>query len=159
MVTATFILSQRLFTSKWHRLLVLFFSILLLMSTMDVNKFLIYLNINQILNQRQGWKPFLFTAFVPSIEAPTVKKPFLADHPYTLTSVGAMHRLPLITSVVAQEGLYPAAGKYRVQLVNKNWCKLLLLPRTQWWSKIAALALNLFFHGLYKYFFYVFWAI
>ncbi|XP_026327295.1 venom carboxylesterase-6-like [Hyposmocoma kahamanoa] len=62
-----------------------------------------------VTKKQTGWRPFLFTAFVPSIEAPSVKKPFLNNYPHVLTTAGAMHRLPLIASITAQEGLYPAA--------------------------------------------------
>ncbi|KAL0838587.1 hypothetical protein ABMA28_016679 [Loxostege sticticalis] len=54
------------------------------------------------------WKVHLFTPFTPTVEAPGVKKPFLTQYPYLAAQAGAMHRVPLITSVTSEEGLYPA---------------------------------------------------
>nr|QLI62123.1 carboxylesterase 11 [Streltzoviella insularis] len=56
------------------------------------------------------WKIHLFTPFVPTVEAPGVRDPFLSQYPYHLAQAGAMHKVPLITSVCSEEGLYPAAA-------------------------------------------------
>ncbi|XP_052753164.1 venom carboxylesterase-6-like [Galleria mellonella] len=55
------------------------------------------------------WKVHMFTPFTPTTEAATVRGPFLTQYPYQVAQAGAMHRLPLITSVTSEEGLYPAA--------------------------------------------------
>ncbi|KAL0882901.1 hypothetical protein ABMA27_016410 [Loxostege sticticalis] len=54
------------------------------------------------------WKVHLFTPFTPTVETSGVKKPFLTQYPYLAAQAGAMHRVPLITSVTSEEGLYPA---------------------------------------------------
>ncbi|CAG4959080.1 unnamed protein product [Parnassius apollo] len=56
------------------------------------------------------WKVHLFTPFTPTREAPNVKNPFLTQYPYHVVQAGGMHKLPLITSVTSEEGLYPAAA-------------------------------------------------
>ncbi|XP_059052234.1 carboxylic ester hydrolase-like [Achroia grisella] len=56
------------------------------------------------------WKVHYFTPFTPTAEASTVRNPFLTQYPYQAAQVGAMQRLPLITSVTSEEGLYPAAA-------------------------------------------------
>ncbi|XP_052741315.1 LOW QUALITY PROTEIN: carboxylic ester hydrolase [Bicyclus anynana] len=56
------------------------------------------------------WTQHFFTPFTPTVEAPGTKNPFLTQYPYIATQAGAMHRLPLITSVTSEEGLYPAAA-------------------------------------------------
>lgn len=53
----------------------------------------------------------MFTPFTPTIEAPQVREPFLTKYPFHAAQAGAMHKVPLITSVTSEEGLYPAAGK------------------------------------------------
>lgn len=53
----------------------------------------------------------MFTPFVPTVEAANIKDPFLKQYPYHAAIAGAMQKLPLITSVTTEEGLYPAAGR------------------------------------------------
>ncbi|XP_034832499.1 venom carboxylesterase-6-like [Maniola hyperantus] len=60
--------------------------------------------------QMFDWTVNWFTIFVPTVEAPNVKNPFLTQYPYFASQAGAMQRVPLITSVVSEEGLYPAAA-------------------------------------------------
>ncbi|KAM3957563.1 carboxyl/cholinesterase 7 [Aphomia sociella] len=55
------------------------------------------------------WKVHMFTMFTPTVEGPTVRDPFLSQYPYHTAQAGAMHRVPLITSITSEEGLYPAA--------------------------------------------------
>lgn len=55
------------------------------------------------------WKVHMFTPFTPTMEAPGVREPFLSQYPYHAAMAGAMAKLPLITSVTSEEGLYPAA--------------------------------------------------
>ncbi|CAH0715313.1 unnamed protein product, partial [Brenthis ino] len=55
------------------------------------------------------WKSKMFTVFTPTAEAPGSRDPFLSQYPYLASKSGAMQRLPLITSVTSEEGLYPAA--------------------------------------------------
>ncbi|KAJ2949302.1 hypothetical protein O0L34_g6254 [Tuta absoluta] len=56
------------------------------------------------------WKVHMFTPFIPTAEAPNVREPFLTQYPFHAAQSGAMHNLPLITSVTSEEGLYPAAA-------------------------------------------------
>ncbi|XP_060803244.1 carboxylic ester hydrolase [Amyelois transitella] len=56
------------------------------------------------------WKVHMFTPFTPTAEPTTVRDPFLAQYPYHAAQAGSMHRVPLITSVTSEEGLYPAAA-------------------------------------------------
>ncbi|XP_014360335.2 venom carboxylesterase-6 [Papilio machaon] len=56
------------------------------------------------------WKVNLFTPFTPTHEAPNTKYPFLTQYPYHVAKAGGMQKLPLITSVTSEEGLYPAAA-------------------------------------------------
>ncbi|XP_045772634.1 venom carboxylesterase-6-like isoform X1 [Maniola jurtina] len=56
------------------------------------------------------WKLHWFTPFTPTVEAPGTRDPFLSQYPYIASQAGAMHPLPLITSVTSEEGLYPAAS-------------------------------------------------
>lgn len=60
----------------------------------------------------------MFTPFTPTMEAPGVREPFLSQYPYHAAMAGAMAKLPLITSVTSEEGLYPAAGTYKEILHN-----------------------------------------
>ncbi|KAL0882899.1 hypothetical protein ABMA27_016408 [Loxostege sticticalis] len=55
------------------------------------------------------WKVHMFTTFTPTAEPAGVREPFLTQYPYHATQAGAMQRLPLITSITAEEGLYPGA--------------------------------------------------
>ena len=57
-----------------------------------------------------GWKVHLFTLFTPTIEATGVQNAFLTKYPYHAAIAGEMMKVPLITTVTAQEGLYPAAA-------------------------------------------------
>ncbi|XP_059052235.1 venom carboxylesterase-6-like [Achroia grisella] len=57
-----------------------------------------------------GWKIQLFTEFGPTIEPRDSKNPFLKQHPFEATRSGDISRVPLITSVTSEEGLYPAAA-------------------------------------------------
>ncbi|XP_072949548.1 carboxylic ester hydrolase-like [Epargyreus clarus] len=54
------------------------------------------------------WKVHLFTPFVPTVE-PELKNAFLTQHPFHAMLAGKMAKLPLITSITSEEGLYPAA--------------------------------------------------
>ncbi|KAG7308415.1 hypothetical protein JYU34_005612, partial [Plutella xylostella] len=56
------------------------------------------------------WKVHMFTPFTPTVEAPGVREPFLSQYPHHAAAAGLMHRVPLITSVTSEEGLYPAAA-------------------------------------------------
>ncbi|KAI5635799.1 carboxylesterase family domain-containing protein [Phthorimaea operculella] len=56
------------------------------------------------------WKVHMFTPFTPTAEAPNVREPFLTQYPFHAAQSGAMHAVPLITSVTSEEGLYPAAA-------------------------------------------------
>lgn len=56
------------------------------------------------------WRIHMFTPFTAVAEAPGVKKPFLQQYPYHATKSGSMNKLPLITSITSEEGLYPAAA-------------------------------------------------
>ncbi|XP_026738628.1 venom carboxylesterase-6-like [Trichoplusia ni] len=56
------------------------------------------------------WKVHMFTPFIPTVEAPGVREPFLQQYPYHATRAAAMMNLPLIASVASEEGLYPAAA-------------------------------------------------
>ncbi|XP_028159631.1 venom carboxylesterase-6-like isoform X2 [Ostrinia furnacalis] len=56
------------------------------------------------------WKVHMFTPFTPTVEAPGVREPFLSQYPYHAAQAGAMHRVPLITSITTEEGLYSAAA-------------------------------------------------
>ncbi|XP_045772638.1 venom carboxylesterase-6-like [Maniola jurtina] len=60
--------------------------------------------------QMFDWTVNWFTIFTPTVEASNVKNPFLTQYPYFASQAGAMQRLPLITSVTSEEGLYPAAA-------------------------------------------------
>ncbi|XP_072949547.1 carboxylic ester hydrolase-like [Epargyreus clarus] len=56
------------------------------------------------------WKVHLFTPFTPTAEPAGLKDPaFLTQYPYIAVQSGMMAKLPLITSVTSEEGLYPAA--------------------------------------------------
>lgn len=57
----------------------------------------------------------MFTPFIPTVEAPGVREPFLQQYPYHATRAAAMMNLPLIASVASEEGLYPAAGKLNLK--------------------------------------------
>ncbi|XP_053609853.2 carboxylic ester hydrolase [Plodia interpunctella] len=56
------------------------------------------------------WKVHMFTPFTPTAEPTTARDPFLTQYPYHAAQTGSMHRVPLITSVTSEEGLYPAAA-------------------------------------------------
>lgn len=56
------------------------------------------------------WKVRMFTIFTPTTEAPGTREPFISLYPYLAAQAGQMHKLPLITSVCSEEGLYPAAS-------------------------------------------------
>lgn len=55
----------------------------------------------------------LFTPFTPTAESPDVRDAFLTKYPYRAAMDGEIMNVPLITSVTAEEGLYPAAGNYK----------------------------------------------
>lgn len=52
----------------------------------------------------------MFTPFTPTTEASGTREPFILQYPYHIAQAGLMHKIPLITSVCSEEGLYPAAG-------------------------------------------------
>ncbi|CAH2238146.1 jg22074 [Pararge aegeria aegeria] len=56
------------------------------------------------------WRLHWFTPFTPTVEATGTRDPFLTQYPYIASKAGATLRLPLITSVTSEEGLYPAAS-------------------------------------------------
>ncbi|XP_049873696.1 venom carboxylesterase-6-like [Pectinophora gossypiella] len=60
--------------------------------------------------EMMDWKVHMFTPFTPTAEPPQVREPFLTQYPYHAAQAGAMQKLPLITSVTSEEGLYPAAA-------------------------------------------------
>ncbi|XP_063383716.1 carboxylic ester hydrolase-like [Cydia fagiglandana] len=51
----------------------------------------------------------MFTPFSPTVEPSGTRDPFLTQYPFHAAQAGAMHKVPLITSVTSEEGLYPAA--------------------------------------------------
>ncbi|CAH0398195.1 unnamed protein product [Chilo suppressalis] len=74
------------------------------------------------------WKVHMFTPFTPTAEPAGVREPFLSQYPFHAAMGGTMQRVPLITSVTAEEGLYPAAAyltdpSYLVELESR-WAQL-----------------------------------
>ncbi|XP_050685010.1 venom carboxylesterase-6-like [Leptidea sinapis] len=55
------------------------------------------------------WKVHMFTLFTPTAEPRSTKNAFLTQYPWDLATSGAMHDVPLITTVTSEEGLYPAS--------------------------------------------------
>ncbi|XP_075977879.1 venom carboxylesterase-6-like [Anticarsia gemmatalis] len=78
--------------------------------------------------QMFDWKVHMFTPFSPVVESPGVREPFLQQYPYHATRAGAMMNVPLIASVTAHEGLYPAsayqADPSLLEDLEANWEEL-----------------------------------
>ncbi|XP_068633730.1 carboxylic ester hydrolase-like [Battus philenor] len=74
------------------------------------------------------WKVRLFTPFTPTHESPNTKYPFLTQYPFRVVQAGGIQKLPLITSVTSEEGLYPAAAYQldpsTLEELNSRWEQL-----------------------------------
>ncbi|XP_073956589.1 carboxylic ester hydrolase-like [Choristoneura fumiferana] len=70
----------------------------------------------------------MFTPFVPTVEPAGTRDPFLNQYPFHVAQAGGMHKVPLITSVTSEEGLYPAAVYQRspdtLPYLEANWEQL-----------------------------------
>lgn len=66
--------------------------------------------INEAVRNFRVWSYNPFSPFAVNVDSKS-KNPFLPKHPYKLLTSGEVHDVPWITSVSADEGLYPAAGK------------------------------------------------
>lgn len=84
----------------------------------------------QIVETTRQFRPWLFNPFSPFglVVEKAGQKPFLPDHPYALLAKGKVLDVPWITSVTADEGLYPA-GDFAVKEslithLNRNWNEL-----------------------------------
>ncbi|XP_041979587.1 venom carboxylesterase-6-like [Aricia agestis] len=80
-------------------------------STKEMADCLRYRPAEQVVNaqiEMFDWRVHMFTVFTPTAELNS-KGAFLTQYPYHAATAGAMHHLPLITSVTSEEGLYPAA--------------------------------------------------
>ncbi|VVC90840.1 unnamed protein product [Leptidea sinapis] len=60
-------------------------------------------------SREMDWKVHMFTLFTPTAEPRATKNAFLTQYPWDLATSGAMHDVPLITTVTSEEGLYPAS--------------------------------------------------
>nr|7MP4_A Chain A, Carboxylesterase-24 [Epiphyas postvittana]7MP4_B Chain B, Carboxylesterase-24 [Epiphyas postvittana]7MP4_C Chain C, Carboxylesterase-24 [Epiphyas postvittana]7MP4_D Chain D, Carboxylesterase-24 [Epiphyas postvittana]7MP4_E Chain E, Carboxylesterase-24 [Epiphyas postvittana]7MP4_F Chain F, Carboxylesterase-24 [Epiphyas postvittana]7MP4_G Chain G, Carboxylesterase-24 [Epiphyas postvittana]7MP4_H Chain H, Carboxylesterase-24 [Epiphyas postvittana] len=70
----------------------------------------------------------MFTPFTPTVEPQGTRDAFLTQYPFLVAQAGGMHKVPLITSVTSEEGLYPAAVYQKspdtLAYLEANWDQL-----------------------------------